>query len=108
MPFGDATVHLTHTRSYQSTVSKLEPTVATNLQPPHPGGDEGRREGGGGQLAKSPHFLCTRVTLGHSTWESGFVLAPRGRAAGTLENKSQQNPARAWQPIWLSGSYLKS
>lgn len=39
---GDGTSRPTHTRSYQSPVSKLEPTAATNLQLPRPGREEGK------------------------------------------------------------------
>lgn len=90
----------TQSRSYQSTSSPVwSPSCSHLIQVK-------ARPGEGG--AKSPCFLCLNVTLGHSAWESGFVWHPGAVQLGTLENKSQQNPARAWQPIWFSENYLKS
>lgn len=61
-------------RSYQSTSSPVWPPSCSHLI------QVKARPGEGG--AESPCFLCLNVTLGHSAWESGFVLAPRGCAAG--------------------------
>lgn len=59
--------------------SKLEPTVATNLHPPRPSGDENRR---GGSASKVPTLLAFEYHAGTQRSGKWLCAGTQGRAAG--------------------------